>query len=89
MNFEDLKKEVLNDAATRKEYEAMEGEYQAKVAVYNARKAAGFSQEALAEVSGVPRVTIARIEAGTTNTSVATLSKIAQSLGKSVNISIA
>lgn len=89
MNFEELKKEVLSDAATLREYEAMEGEYQAKMAVYNARKAAGFSQEALAEVSGVPRVTIARIEAGTTNTSVATLSKIAQSLGKSVNISIA
>lgn len=88
MNFEDLKKEVLSDEATRREYEAMGGEYQAKAAVYNARKAAGLSQEALAEASGVPRVTIARIEAGTTNTSVATLSKIARSLGKSINISI-
>ena len=31
MNFEDLKKEVLSDEATRKEYKAMKGEYQAKV----------------------------------------------------------
>jgi len=89
MKLADLKKEVLKDEETRKAYEEMKGEYEAKKAVYEARKNAGMSQEALSAASGVPGVTIARIESGSANTSVDTLAKIAQGIGKELRIEFA
>ena len=56
------------------------------VAITKAREAAGLTQRELAERSGVPQSTIARIERGC-NTSIDTLSKIAFALNKRVKIS--
>ena len=56
------------------------------VAITKAREAAGLTQRELAERSGVPQSTIARIERGY-NTSIDTLSKIAFALNKRVKIS--
>ena len=56
------------------------------VAITKAREAAGLKQRELAERSGVPQSTIARIERGY-NTSIDTLSKIAFALNKRVKIS--
>ena len=44
------------------------------------RKIKGFSQDRLSKVSGVSRVTIARIEAGTTSPNLKTLELIANAL---------
>lgn len=50
------------------------------------REEAGFTQEELAEKSGVSRVTISLIESGRTNcVKTDTLVKLADALGKSVN----
>ena len=56
------------------------------VAITKAREAAGLTQRELAERSGVPQSTIARIERGY-NTSIDTISKIALKLNKKVKIS--
>jgi transcriptional regulator with XRE-family HTH domain len=48
------------------------------------RKAHGLSQYALSELSGVSRVTIARIESGTYNPTLQTLEALAAALGVSV-----
>lgn len=56
------------------------------IALLRARENAGLSQHELAERSGVPQSTIARIERGY-NTSIDTLSKIASALNKRVKIS--
>lgn len=56
------------------------------IALLRARENAGLSQRELAERSGVPQSTIARIERGY-NTSIDTLSKIASALNKRVKIS--
>ena len=56
------------------------------VAITKAREAAGLTQRELAERSGVPQSTIARIERGY-NTRIDTLSKIAFALNKRVKIS--
>ena len=56
------------------------------IALLRARENAGLSQRELAERSGVPQSTIARIERGY-NTSIDTLSKIAFALNKRVKIS--
>jgi transcriptional regulator with XRE-family HTH domain len=49
--------------------------------VRNARQAASLSQDALAEASGVPRSTIARIERGEQEPRISTLLSIAGALG--------
>lgn len=50
------------------------------------REEVGFTQEELAEKSGVSRVTISFIESGRTNcVKTDTLAKLADALGKSVN----
>ena len=56
------------------------------IALLRARENAGLTQRELAERSGVPQSTIARIERGY-NTSIDTLSKIAFALNKRVKIS--
>ena len=49
------------------------------------RKAQGLSQERLAELSGVHRVSIARIETGEISPNVRTLEKLADALGVAVS----
>ena len=49
-------------------------------AMLKAREAAGLTQRELAEKSGIPQSTIARIERGA-NTSIVTMVKIANALG--------
>ena len=86
MKFEDYKAERLNDSEFRKEYEAAEGEYLAMRAVYRARKSENMTQQELSKVTHIPQKTISNIETGTVNTSVNTLAKIAQGLGKQLKI---
>ena len=57
------------------------------IALLRARENAGLSQRELAERSGVPQSTIARIERGN-NTSIETMSKIALALNKNLTINI-
>jgi transcriptional regulator with XRE-family HTH domain len=49
------------------------------------RKSKGISQERLAELSGVSRVTIARIETGKISPNVLTLEKLCCALGVTLN----
>ena len=55
------------------------------IALTKDRKESGLSQRDLASVSDVPQSTIARIESGA-NTSIDTLTKIANALGKRLTI---
>lgn len=64
-----------------------EGEYQAMRALVLARTEAGLSQRELSEVAGVPQKTISLIETADTNTTVATLAKLARGMGKVLTIS--
>ena len=57
------------------------------VALMLMRKAEGLSQKQLAEKSGKPQSTIARIENGTLNVSVGVLRDIAKSVNRTVEIS--
>ncbi|MCC4380074.1 helix-turn-helix domain-containing protein, partial [Limosilactobacillus reuteri] len=55
------------------------------IALTKVRKESGLSQRDLATVSDVPQSTIARIESGA-NTSIDTLTKIANALGKRLTV---
>jgi DNA-binding XRE family transcriptional regulator len=79
--------ELNQDASYREGVEDEKDKLSSAIAIFEARKAAGLSQRELAEESGIPKTTIARIELGQ-NTSIATLVKIARALGKRVRVSL-
>lgn len=79
--------EMMQDSSYRKLAESKKAKLASAYAVLEARQNAGLSQQELANKSGVPKTTIARIEQGN-NTSIETLTKIANALGKQVKVSI-
>ena len=81
VNFKDYLNQQLQDPQFKQEFENETTKLESAIAVTHVRKEAGLTQRELANVSKVPQSTIARIETGA-NTSVDTLTKIANALGK-------
>ena len=82
---DDYLNEQLRDPIFKKEFENETTKLESAIALTKARKESGLSQRELANVSDVPQSTIARIESGA-NTSIDTLSKIANALGKKLTV---
>lgn len=85
--FDAYLEEQLRDPQFAAMWEAGEGEYQAMRALVLARGESGLSQRELSEASGVPQKTISLIETGDTNTTVATLARLAHGMGRVLRIS--
>ena len=85
VNFKDYLNQQLQDPQFKQEFENETTKLESAIAVTHVRKEAGLTQRELANVSKVPQSTIARIETGT-NTSVDTLTKIANALGKKLTV---
>ena len=86
VNFKDYLNQQLQDPQFKQEFENETTKLESAIAVTHFRKEAGLTQRELANVSKVPQSTIARIETGA-NTSVDTLTKIANALGKKLTVS--
>lgn len=87
IKFDDFLAKQMEDSNFKKGFLKEDAKLENAIALLKAREEAGFSQQELAERSGVPQSTIARIECGA-NTSINTLSKIATALNKKVKISL-
>ena len=85
VNFKDYLNQPLQDPQFKQEFENETTKLESAIAVTHVRKEAGLTQRELANVSKVPQSTIARIETGA-NTSVDTLTKIANALGKKLTV---
>ena len=85
INFKDYLNEQLKDPEFKKEFENETTKLECAIALTKVRKESGLSQRDLATVSDVPQSTIARIESGA-NTSIDTLTKIANALGKRLTV---
>ena len=85
INFKDYLNEQLKDPEFKKEFENETTKLESSIALTKVRKESGLSQRDLATVSDVPQSTIARIESGA-NTSIDTLTKIANALGKRLTV---
>ncbi|MBU9789426.1 helix-turn-helix domain-containing protein [Lentilactobacillus sp. G22-6] len=77
--------EMMKDSSYRNGVNAEKNKLASAAAVLKARESAGLSQQGLADKSGVPKSTISRIEKGN-NTSIETLTKIANALDKKVKL---
>ena len=87
MTFEELKDLALSDSETRKEYDALEPEYQLILALIELRSEQHLSQQEIANRTGINRSDISRIEHGNANPSLKTMKRIANALGKQLIIS--
>ncbi len=86
MKFKDYLKEQLKDPEFRREYEALEPEYEIIRQIILARNELNMTQEELAERSGIKQSNISRLERGTYNHSLNSLKKIAKGLDKELQI---
>lgn len=85
-DFDRYLNEQLKDPAFKAEWEKGELEYQLMMMVLSARNEQHLTQSQLAERTGLRQSNISRIEKGQAMPSIATLSKIAQGLGKELQI---
>ncbi|MBQ4251620.1 MAG: helix-turn-helix transcriptional regulator [Erysipelotrichaceae bacterium] len=80
--FRDTLNEDLQDPEFRKEWEALQPEYQIIKAMIEARTETGMTQKQLSEKTGIAQSDISKLENGTANPSIRTLQRLAEGLGK-------
>ena len=87
MTLEELKNEILADPEAKREYDAMEPEFQLILALLELRNEQNLTQQELAERTGINRSDISKIEHGNANPSLKTMKRLAAAMGKRVCIS--
>lgn len=85
-NFQDFLNEQLQDAEVKKEYDALEVEYQIISALIEARNKQNLTQKQLAKITGIDQGNISRLEKGTLNPSIKTLKRLADGLNMKMRI---
>lgn len=88
ISFEQMKADMLKDEEFRIEYEKLQPRYEAIEQIIAARKEQNITQAELAKRVGTQKSNISRLESGNYNPSLDFLSKIAESLGKSLKVQI-
>ena len=84
--WSELRDEFLQDEETKAEYEALRPQYELIAQVITARTQQGISQEELAKRTGTKQSNISRFEGGNYNPSLEFMQKLAQGLGKELQI---
>lgn len=85
-NFQDFLNEQLQNAEVKKEYDALEVEYQIISALIEARNKQNLTQKQLAQITGIDQGNISRLEKGTLNPSIKTLKRLADGLNMKMRI---
>ncbi|WP_373265543.1 helix-turn-helix transcriptional regulator [Hungatella hathewayi] len=88
ISFEQMKVDMLKDEEFRVEYEKLQPRYEAIKQIVAARKEQNITQAELAKRVGTQKSNISRLESGNYNPSLDFLSKVAESLGKSLKVEI-
>ena len=89
MNYNEYKAKAFAERPEVKaEYDALGPQYEIIRAEIQSRKAAGITQKDLAERMGTAQANISRFESGNYNPSLAFLQRRAESLGKTLRISL-
>jgi predicted transcriptional regulator len=88
VSWENIKANLLTDPETRKEVKELELEYALIRQIIKARIEQKISQKELAQRMGTQQSNISRLESGEYNPSLKFLKKVAESLGKELEISL-
>ena len=86
MKLSEFKKEALSDLEVRKKYEDLQPEFQIIEAIVEARYNKKLSQQDLADITGIDRADISKIENANANPTLDTLKRLAEGLGKKLVI---
>lgn len=85
-NFRETLNEQLKDPAFQAEWEALEPERQIIRAIIEGRERRDLTQQQLAEITGIQRADISRLENGTGNPSLRTLKRLAAGMGMQLKL---
>ena len=85
-SYKAYKEKALQDPELRQAYDALEAEYRLASSLIQARLDEKLTQQQLADRAGVTQNTITRLESGTTNPTVGTLTRVASALGKELRL---
>ena len=85
-DFREFRQELLNDPEVRREYDALEAEFDVIRAMISARKQQNMTQEELSRRTGITQADISRIENGTRNPSLNMLKRLAEGLGMRLKV---
>ena len=86
MDHNEVKKSLLKSPDVKKEYDNLNGIYEVKKQIIKYRIEQGLSQKELAEKIGTKQSAISRLENDDYNPSVKFLDKVANALGKKLEI---
>jgi len=86
VNHEDVKKQLLQNLEVQKEYENLKVLYDIKSEIIRLRLEQGLSQKELADKIKTKQSAISRLESGEYNPSIELLAKVANALGKELEI---
>ena len=76
----------LKDPEFKKEWDALEPEFQVIRAMIDARRQKQLTQKELAEITGIAQADISRMENGNANPSLQTLKRLAAGLGMALKV---
>ena len=85
-NFRETLNEQLQDPVFKKEYDALEPEFQIIRGIIGGRKEKNLTQKQLSELTGINQADISKIEKGNANPSVRTLQRLAAGMDMNVKI---
>lgn len=86
--FNDFLEEQLKDPNVKAEYDALEPEFTVIEAIMKARIETGITQKELAQKTGISQADISRLERGIGNPSLNTLKRVAEALGKKLELKL-
>lgn len=84
--FNEYREMKLHDAEFKREYDALESEFDIIQAMIDARKQSGLTQKELAERTGINQADISKLENGTANPSIRTLQRLADGMGMKMKL---
>lgn len=85
-SFRESLNEQLQDLEFKKEWDALEPEFQVIRAMVDARRQKQITQKELAEITGIAQADISRMENGNANPSLQTLKRLAAGLGMALKV---
>ena len=85
-NFRETLNEQLKNPEFKKEWDALEPEYQIIKAMLDTRNEKAMTQKQLADITGIPQADISRLENGNANPSLRTLQRLAEGMGMKLKL---
>lgn len=85
-NYRDSLSQQMQNADFKREWEALEPEFQIINAMIDARKSRSLTQKQLAEITGIDQADISKLENGNANPSLKTLQRLAAGMGMTVKV---